>query len=112
WGTPVLFMRVPDGRIFDLGGDDHAAGSGVSATRSAQAAARPARDKSGRGLHVFLNYRQDTAGHALLLTDRLGQRFGDGNVHGAIDHGDVGERREQVRAQGALLALIGPGWVS
>ena len=110
WGTPVLFMRVPDGRIFDLGDDDHAPGAPV--TRSPQIAARPVRNKSGRGLHVFLNYRQDTSGHALLLTDRLGQRFGEGNVHGALDHGGVVERREEVRAQGALLALIGPGWVS
>ena len=111
WGTPVLFMRVPDGRIFDLGDDGHAPAAAVPVTRSAQLAARRVGGKSGRGLHVFLNYRQDTSGHALLLTDRLGQRFGEGNVHGAIGHGDVGERREQVRAQGALLALIGPGWV-
>src|SRR5262249_37925662 len=65
------------------------------------------------GLSIFLNYRQqDTSGHALLLTDRLGQRFGEAAVHGAIDHGPEGERREEVRAQGAVLALIGPGWVS
>jgi hypothetical protein len=111
WGTPVLFMRVPDGRIFDLGDDGHPPAAAVPVTRSAQLAARPVGGRSGRGLHVFLNYRQDTSGHALLLTDRLGQRFGEGNVHGAIGHGAVGERREQIRAQGALLALIGPGWV-
>ncbi|MGZ4306826.1 MAG: CHAT domain-containing protein [Solirubrobacteraceae bacterium] len=112
WGTPVLFMRVPDGRIFDLGDDDHAPAPGVAVTRSAQLAARLVGDKSARGLRIFLNHRDDTSGHALLLTDRLSQRFGKGNVRGAIDHGSVGERREEVRARGALLALIGPGWVA
>jgi hypothetical protein len=95
WGTPVLFMRVPDGRIFDLG-DNH------------QAPAAGAQPPS-----IFLNYRQqDTAGHALLLSDRLSQRFGQGSVHGASDHGSESERREALGAHGTLLALIGPGWVS
>ncbi|MGZ4219954.1 MAG: CHAT domain-containing protein [Solirubrobacteraceae bacterium] len=113
WGTPVLFMRVPDGRIFDLGDDHPAPATGVPVTRSAQIAARRAPDKAADGLRIFLNYRQqDTSGHALLLTDRLGQRFGEGNVHGAVDHGPESERREEIRAHGAFLALIGPGWVS
>jgi CHAT domain/SIR2-like domain len=113
WGTPVLFMRVPDGRIFDLGDDDRAPAADAPVTRSAQIAARRPPNKAARGLRIFLNYRQqDTSGHALLLTDRLGQRFGEGNVHGSVDHAPEGERRDEIRAHGAFLALIGPGWVS
>jgi hypothetical protein len=113
WGTPVLFMRVPDGRIFDLGDDDRAPAAGVPLTRSSAGAAHNTRGKRARGMRVFLNYRQqDTSGHALLLTDRLGKRFGEGNVHGAADHWPESERREEIRAGGPFLALIGPGWVS
>jgi hypothetical protein len=113
WGTPVLFMRVPDGRIFDLGEDGRAPSAGAAVTRSAQIVAHRPTDKTARGLRIFLNYRhQDTSGHALLLTDRLVQHFGEGNVQGAVDHGTESERREEIRAHGALLALIGPGWVS
>src|SRR5439155_2230171 len=95
WGTPVLFMRVPDGRIFDLGDDDRAPAADVPVTRSAQIAARRPPNKAARGLHIFLNYRQqDTSGHALLLTDRLSLRFGEGNVHGSVHHAPEGERRD------------------
>ena len=113
WGTPVLFMRVPDGRIFDLGDDDHAPAAGVPVTRSARSAPHKAPEKARGGLSIFLNYRQqDTSGHALLLTDRLGRRFGEGSVQGATDHGPQSGRREEITSGGALLALIGPAWVS
>ena len=56
------------------------------ARRAARRTSRPQKRRSG--LSIFLNYRpQDTSGHALLLTDRLGQRFGEGSVQGASDHG-------------------------
>src|SRR5204862_3225194 len=75
WGTPVLFMRVPDGRIFDLDGEDrreHPLENGDSAI-----VRKPAATRSGPPLNIFINYRRDdTSGHALLLTDRLGQHFG------------------------------------
>jgi hypothetical protein len=113
WGTPVLFMRVPDGRIFDLGDDDPTTVAGVPLTRSSAGAAHNTRGKRAPGMRVFLNYRQqDASGHALLLTDRLGKRFGEGNVHGAADRWSESERREEIRAGGPFLALIGPGWVS
>ena len=52
-------------------------------TRSAQIARAPSRgDGPAAACAVFINYRrEDTSGHALLLADRLGQRFGQDNVH-------------------------------
>jgi hypothetical protein len=109
WGTPVLFMRVPDGRIFDLAdqGDrtvrafDPAAGSGRGA------------GSTEVGPRVFINYRRaDTSGHALLITDRLAQRFGRERIDLADDHGSAGDRLAQVHGAGAFLALIGPDWLS
>ena len=93
WGTPVLFMRVPDGRIFDLGP------AGLSPGAS-----------PGRGPRILINYRrEDTSGHALLLADRLKQRFGDDRVEFAVDGAD-GDRLARLDGDGAFLALIGPGW--
>jgi hypothetical protein len=113
WGTPVLFMRVPDGRIFDLGDDGQAPVAGVRHTRSAHLGPRSTADMSGSGLSIFLNYRhEDTSGHALLLTDRLGQHFGHNSVHGAVDRRPEAERRAEIQASGVFLALIGPSWVS
>jgi hypothetical protein len=113
WGTPVLFMRVPDGRIFDLGDDHHAPGIDAPITRSARIGARGGPARASGGVSVFLNYRQqDTSGHALLLADRLGQHFGEHNVHAAVDHGPENGRREEIRTRGRLVALIGPGWLS
>jgi hypothetical protein len=127
WGTPVLFMRVPDGRIFDLGEGRQlgvptppdptalALASGPRTTRTARAAPdpRPAA-RSRHALSIFVNYRRDdTSGHALLLTDRLSQHFGAENVHSGVDHGPGADRLEQIQdTDGVLLTLIGPGWGS
>jgi CHAT domain/SIR2-like domain len=114
WGTPVLFMRVPDGRIFDLG-DQHAPGLPTRQPSSASAAGSGARTtaRSRSALSVFVNYRrEDTSGHALLLTDRLRQHFGQDNVQFAADHRSETDRLAQTQATGAFLALIGPAWVS
>jgi hypothetical protein len=122
WGTPVLFMRVPDGRIFDLGDDGHGLVAAAPTTRvmrggGPQVVTRPgqrgvpAADRQGP--NIFLNYRpQDTSGHALLLTDRLRQHFGEDNVHGALDSSPDDERRAEIQASGVVLALLGQTWVS
>ena len=63
-------MRVPDGRIFDLGEADPRAvrpaavdGTGAGATVG----------HANGDLKIFINYRrEDTSGHALLLTDIVG----------------------------------------
>jgi CHAT domain/SIR2-like domain len=100
WGTPVLFMRVPDGRIFDL--DDHRGGT---------AAIRAVR--SERAVSIFINYRlDDTSGHALLLVDRLRQHFGPDNVHLAIDRRSERDRPAQIHETSVFLALIGPAWLT
>jgi CHAT domain/SIR2-like domain len=91
WGTPVLFMRVPDGRIFDLG-------NGSGGTHGSP--------------RVFINYRRDDAGHALLLADRLRRDLGSESVQLAPDHGSELDRLAQVQESDVFLALIGPTWVS
>jgi hypothetical protein len=112
WGTPVLFMRVPDGRIFDLDGHNEAKVPTPSPSRTRSAgsiAATTARSTRT----VFVNYRRgDTSGHALLLTDRLRQHFGIDDVHLADDHGSEIDRLAQAPGTGVLLVLIGPGWIS
>ena len=75
WGTPVLFMRVPDGRIFDLG-DGRGGVPGLD-----NPAADPQLLERGAALshdvqRVFINHRRDDAGHALLLADRLRRYLG------------------------------------
>ena len=96
WGTPVLFMRVPDGRIFDVGNGTAGVGTGAEAV----------------GPRVFVNHRRDDAGHALLVADRLRQRLGAENVHLAPEHGSELDRLAQVQASDVFLALVGPAWVS
>ena len=91
WGTPVLFMRVADGRIFDLG-------EGSATTRGSP--------------RVFINHRPDDAGHALLLADRLTRDLGSESVALTPDHGSELDRLAQVRSSDVVLALIGPTWVS
>lgn len=114
WGTPVLFMRVPDGRIFDLGDPS---GSDRAQLQPARAdVAHP--ERLGKGgstsqLHIFINYRRDdTGGHALLLADRLRQRFGTESVHFAVGGGLETNPITQVAARSVFLALVGPAWVS
>jgi hypothetical protein len=114
WGTPVLFMRVPDGRIFDL--DDppvaQLPGGKPSITGGSQSHERGL-ERSGPTLNIVINYRHaDTSGHALLLSDRLGQHFGSENVQLVPDHGAELDRRAQIESNGVVLALIGPGWAS
>ena len=54
WGTPVLFMRVPDGRIFDLGDhDEHAPATAARVTRSARHALPTSTDNAKGGLSVW-----------------------------------------------------------
>ena len=71
------------------------------------------RGRSGDSPRVLINYRrEDTSGHALLLADRLGENFGQGNVHLAADDASELDLLAQIQPGGILLALIGPGWVS
>ena len=114
WGTPVLFMRVPDGRIFDFGGHRELNGPGLQSTRADGATARRrSTARSGDSPRVLINFRrEDTSGHALLLADRLGENFGQDNVHLAADDASELDLLAQIQPGGILLALIGPGWVS
>jgi CHAT domain/SIR2-like domain len=114
WGTPVLFMRVPDGRIFDLGAQRESAGPAPQPTGPGRTVSRSGKaNHSGDSLNVFINYRRDdTSGHALLLTDRLGQHFGQQNVDVPVDHHPENDRLGQIQAAGVFLTLIGPSWVS
>jgi hypothetical protein len=114
WGTPVLFMRVADGKIFDLGQQPEQQApalppmSATVPTTNGPATARP-----GDGLPIFINYRgDDTPGHALLLRDRLGQHFGQANVHLTFDDRSGNDRLAQLGNASVFLALIGPAWVS
>jgi CHAT domain/SIR2-like domain len=112
WGTPVLFMRVSDGRIFDL---PSSAPPMVRAVPPADGASGGAASASAR---VLLNYRaEDAAGHARLLRDRLAQHFGRGNVEFDADHGvnfdaDAARPVRGTLAPRLRLVLIGPAWLS
>lgn len=108
WGTPVLFMRVPDGRIFDLGDRSEAV---LEEARMRVPRPRPPPTR-GSSPVVFLNYRrEDAAGHALLLADRLRAHFGEANVRLEEDHVAAIGPLEQTPARGAFLTLIGPSWL-
>jgi len=96
WGTPVLFMRVPDGRIFDLGNGSQG----------------PAGARANGSHRVFLNHRREDAGHALLLADRLRHHLGSDSVQLAPDHGSELDRLAQVQGSDVFLALIGPSWAA
>lgn len=125
WGTPALFMRVPDGRIFNLADPGPSrsprALDGSGARRSlafAGAAGRRSERETLNGpLTVFVNYRrEDSPGDARLLYDRLQQRFGSENVRFDVPLEPV---MDELQTSGAnevhaavFLALIGPRWVS
>ena len=71
WGTPVLFMRVPDGRLFDFAAQSGARPlSGASPDARADAAVRrPLVARPTQAPRIFINYRRDdTAGHARHLS--------------------------------------------
>lgn len=74
--------------------------------------------ESGSAPSLFISYRRrDTSGHALLLHDRLKQRFGTENVFldvAALEPGADWRKVITTRAGGCgiLLALIGPHWLS
>src|SRR5262249_57099636 len=69
-------------------------------------------------VRIFISYRRDdTAGHAGRLFDRLAQRFGKSRVYRDLDSIDAGADfletiRAQVRESDVLLALIGPRWIT
>ncbi len=66
---------------------------------------------------MFINYRHDdTDAAALLLWDRLAQRYGDANVFLDVKSLEAGTRwLEEIKSQGsrgaAVLALIGRDWL-
>jgi hypothetical protein len=71
-----------------------------------------------RELRIFINYRhEDTWGEALLLSDRLAQRFGAESVFLDTRNLQPGMKfLEEIKSHlpdcGVLLALIGPRWMS
>jgi hypothetical protein len=112
WGTPVLFMRVPDGRIFDLG-DEYGPDTATPGAGSRQGGRRSSlAGRAGRTPRILINYRpEDTGGHALLLAERLGQHFGQENVH-LNGIGTPNDRLARGGAPSVLLVLIGPSWLA
>ncbi|MET1083457.1 MAG: ankyrin repeat domain-containing protein [Burkholderiales bacterium] len=66
---------------------------------------------------IFISYRrEDTAGNAGRIYDRLVDRFGRERVYRDIDSGQPGEDfvetiRSRIEGSGTLLALIGPNWL-
>jgi hypothetical protein len=67
---------------------------------------------------VFISYRRDdAAGHAGRLYDRLGERFGRENIYRDVDNIRAGEDflsaiRETIAKADVLLALIGRRWLT
>lgn len=70
------------------------------------------------GPKVFISYRRDdSAGHAGRLFDRLAERFGADQVFRDVDTLAAGEDFQKVLRQRiedceVMLALIGPGWLA
>lgn len=66
---------------------------------------------------IFISYRrEDTAGNAGRIYDRLVDRFGRAGVYRDVDSGQPGEDflqtiRDRVAGSRAVLALIGPNWL-
>src|SRR5215470_6841136 len=66
---------------------------------------------------IFISYRrEDTAGNAGRIYDRLVDRFGRERVYRDVDSGQPGEDfveaiRSRVEGSDVLLALIGPNWL-
>jgi hypothetical protein len=105
WGTPVLFMRVPDGRIFNL--DDPV--RGLAPTNGAAATTSPADVGPQSPPSIVVSYRRDdTAGYGRLLAERLGQRFGAAKVQLCGDDDRLGPVEPAI----ALVTLIGSTWVA
>jgi hypothetical protein len=68
--------------------------------------------------HIFISYRrQDSAGYAGRLFDRLSSRFGQSNIFMDIDAIELGvdfvqKIQEAVGSCDVLLAVIGPSWLA
>ena len=90
----------------------------AAGNRESDAPQRRQADTVPQRLRVFINYRhEDTWGEALLLFDRLSQRFGAENVFLDTRSLQPGmkfleEIKTHLPACGVLLTLIGPRWVS
>lgn len=75
-------------------------------------------DQSADGFKLFISYRRDdTAADARLLYDRLAQRFGPENIFLDVVALEPGTRwleaiKSHGESSGAVLALIGPRWLS
>ncbi len=71
-----------------------------------------------RGPKVFISYRRDdSAGHAGRLFDRLAERLGAERVFRDVDTLAAGEDfqlalRQRIAGCDVMLALIGPGWLA
>jgi hypothetical protein len=113
WGTPVLFMRVPDGRLFDLSAVS-AIGRGTaqrSTDRTKPRVSEPRGARRSQVPRIFINYRSDdTVGDALHLSERLGQHFGSENVHLADNQASELDWLASAQSRGAFLVLIGAAW--
>ncbi len=113
WGTPVLFMRVADGRIFDRGDGPESDASPLQPRRNGGPSRGRPQHRSRHPLSIVINYRrEDTGGHALLLADRLGQHFGHEHVHHTSSDRSEFTHRATTGSTPVLLALIGPAWAA
>jgi len=114
WGTPVLFMRVSDGRLFDLSGSPPSrralAPSNASPGAAVTLADGPHHTRVPR---IFINYRRDdTAGHARHLGEQLGRHFGSENVHLADNQASELDWLAGAEEVEAFLVLIGSAWAA
>ena len=113
WGTPVLFMRVADGRIFDHGDRPEADATGVPLHPNGDGSRVRPRRRFHHPLNIVVNYRrEDTGGHALLLADRLGQHFGDERVHRTSPEQSEITQPPTPGSTPVVLVLIGPAWTA
>lgn len=120
WGTPVLYLRSPDGHIFDLTGPPAASGPPARANDTAGVPARsPALLRS---FDMTWNYRggafsPDGTAFALYDEDRIRvMEIASGEERFSIPTGDLGAGIGNVTfdADGRRLATSGPGasvWV-
>ena len=115
WGTPVLFMRVPDGRLFDFAAQSGARPlSGASPDARADAAVRrPLVARPTQAPRIFINYRRDdTAGHARHLANASDSSLAARTSTSPTIRLPSSIWLAAARPSEAFLVLIGSAWIA